>query len=151
SYLTTDFENKFRDQQIEVTLHVPVGTIIFVDRNTESFHRNFYYSYRSSHGNVEHQTTIINNGDIMSDGLEGHYLQVLNNEIKCLDCPEDDEFKVKIDLNDEDSEFQLDEHGIRIRDNGDSIEINNNGVKSTSESVRVNIGRDGIEITSDDQ
>src|SRR5690606_7332854 len=84
-------------------------------------------------------------------GLEGHYLQVLNNEIKCLDCPEDDEFKVKIDLNDEDSEFQLDEHGIRILDNGDSIEINNNGVKSTSESVRVNIGRDGIEITSDDQ
>src|SRR5690606_41102473 len=39
SYLTTDFEYKFRDQQIEVTLHVPVGTIIFVDRNTESFHK----------------------------------------------------------------------------------------------------------------
>ena len=149
SYLTTDFDNKFRDQQIEVTLYIPEGTILFVDRNTHSFHRNFYYSYYSGDGNVEHHTRIINNDDILDDGMEGHFLKVKRNDIECLDCPEDD-FKVKIDVNGDGSEFKMDEDGIRIRDDNDSVEINGNGIKTKSESVRVNIDKNGIEITSDD-
>ncbi|MEO6348124.1 MAG: PspC domain-containing protein [Aquaticitalea sp.] len=149
-YLTTDFENKFRDQQVEVNLYLPEGTILFVDKNTNSFHRNYSFSYSSRNGNYEEHTTIINNGDMLNDGMEGHYLQVLHNEIKCLDCPEDDGFKVKMDLNDDGSEFKLDENGLRIKNDSNSIEINNNGIKSKSESVKVNIDKNGIEITSDD-
>jgi hypothetical protein len=149
SYLTTDFENKFRDQQIEVTLHVPNGMILFIDKNTHSFHRNFYYSYYSDDGDMEYQTRIINNDDLLNDGMEGHYIQVLNNEIKCLDCPEED-FRVKVDLNSDGSEFKLDENGLRIKNDSNSIEINNNGVKTNSTNVKVNIDKNGIEITSDD-
>lgn len=147
-FLTTAFANKFRDQEVEVTLYVPEGTVLFADENTNSFHRDYHFSSDYDNDNYEEHST--NNDDILDDGLEGHYLQVLNNEIKCMDCPEDDEFKVKIDMNDEDSEFKLDENGLRIKNDSNSIEINNNGVKSESESVRVKIDTNGIQITSDD-
>ncbi len=149
-FLTTAFENKFRDQEVEVTLYLPEGTVLFADENTNSFHRNYNFSFNYGDGDYEEHTTISNNYDILNDGLEGHYLQILNNEVKCLDCPEDDEFKVKVDMNGDDSEFKLDENGLRIKNDSNSIEINNNGVKSESESVRVNIDKNGIQITSDD-
>lgn len=149
-FLTTAFANKFRDQEVEVTLYVPEGTVLFADENTNSFHRNYHFSSDYGNGHYEEHTTFSNNDDILNDGLEGHYLQILNNEIKCLDCAEADEFNMKIDLNDEDSEFKLDENGLRIKNDSNSIEINNNGVKSKSESVRVKIDTNGIQITSDD-
>ncbi len=148
-YLTTAFENKYRDQEVEVTLYVPEGTVLFADENTNSFHRTHYFSFSTGNGHYEEHTTITNSDDILEDGLEGHYLQILNNEIKCLDCPED-EFKVKVDLNGDGSEFKLDENGLRIKNDSNSVEINNNGIKSESESVRVNIDKNGINITSDD-
>lgn len=148
-FLTTAFENKFRDQQIEVTLFVPEGTVLFVDENTSSFHRNYHYSFSYGNDHYEEHTTINTNGDILKNGIEGHYLQILNNEIKCLDCP-DDSFKVKVDLNDGDSEFKIDENGIRIKNDSNSLDIDKKGIKSESESVKVNISKDGIEITSDD-
>ena len=148
-YLTTAFDNKFRDQQVEVTLYLPEGTVLFADENTNSFHRNFKYSYYYSDGDVEYRTDFHHNDDMLDDGMEGHYLKIMNNEIRCLNCKED-EFRVKVDLNDDGSEFLLDENGLRIKNDSTSIEINKKGVKSKSESVRVNIGKDGIEITSDD-
>ncbi|MCK7591815.1 PspC domain-containing protein [Subsaxibacter sp. CAU 1640] len=148
-YLTTAFEDKFRDQQVEVILYLPEGTVLFADENTYSYHKNYHFSFSSYNGHYEEKTIIINNGDMLNDGLEGHYLKILNDEVQCLDCPDDD-FKVKVDLNGDGSEFKVDENGIKIKDNNDSIEINKDGVKSSSESVRVNIDRNGIEITSDD-
>jgi phage shock protein PspC (stress-responsive transcriptional regulator) len=148
-YLTTAFDNKFRDQQVEVTLYLPEGTVLFADENTNSFHRNVRYSYYSNDGEVEYHSDFHHNDDMLNDGLKGHYLKILNNEIRCLNCKED-EFRVKVDLNDEDSEFLMDENGLRIKNDSTSIEINNKGVKSESENVRVNIGTNGIEITSDD-
>lgn len=148
-YLTTAFDNKFRDQQIEVILYLPEGTILFADENTNSFHRNISYSYYSSDGDVEYRTDFNHNDDMLDDGMEGHYLKIMSNEIRCLDCKED-EFKIKVNLDDDNSEFKLDENGLRIKNDSTSIKINKNGVKSESESVRVNIGKNGIEITSDD-
>ena len=145
AYLTTAFENKYRDQEVVVTLFVPEGTILFIDENTQSYHRNFHYSYRSENGNYEEHTTIINNDDILEDGLEGHYLQVMHNEIKCLDCEEDESFKIKVDTDG----IQINENGIEITGDSSKLQINNDGVKANSESVKVNINKDGIEITSD--
>ncbi len=132
SYLTTPHNNKFRAQQVEVTLYLPEGTILYADENTYSFHSN-----------TEHYN------DILDNGMEEHYLKILNNEIICLDC-DDDDFKMNININDDGSEFKLDENGLRIKSDSTSVEINNKGVKSNSESVRINIDKNGIEITSDD-
>lgn len=131
-FLTTDFENKFRDQEVEITLFVPEGTVLFTDRNTYSFHN----------------TRIIHNNDIWKDGMEGHYFQILNNEIKCLDCPED--FKINVDLNDDTSEFKIDDKGIKIRNADTAVEINEDGIQSKTDRVKVNIDSNGIEITTDD-
>jgi len=70
SYLTTDFENKYRDQEIEVIVYLPIGTIIYADDNTYSFHRNDYY-YK----------------DILDNGDEEKYLIIEDGKTRCLDCP----------------------------------------------------------------
>ncbi len=70
-YFTTDFENKYQDQEVDLILYLPEGTVLIADDNTYSFHRN-YSSWRD----------ILNNGD------EGHYLLIQKNKTLCLDCPE---------------------------------------------------------------
>ena len=143
-FLTTAFENKHRDQEVEITLYLPEGTVLFAEKNIRSYHRKYYY--RSRNGSFPGITRTINNNDILIDGMEDHYLQILNNEIQCLDCPED--MNIKDDSN-EGSGFMIDENGIRIKNNNKSIEINKDGIKSTSERVKVNIDSSGIEITTD--
>lgn len=70
AFLTTDFENKYRDQEVEVVVYLPVGTIIYADDNTYSFHRNDY-NYR----------------DILENGDEEQYLLIEDGKTRCLDCP----------------------------------------------------------------
>jgi phage shock protein PspC (stress-responsive transcriptional regulator) len=71
-FFITDFANKYRDQEVDITLYLPEGTILYADDNTYSFHRNSS-SYMD----------ILNNGD------ESHYLRILKNKTECLDCPAD--------------------------------------------------------------
>ena len=148
SYLTTAFENKYRDQEVEITLYLPEGSIFFGDKSIYSFHKKQYY--RSSYDNedISETTRIINNGDILTDGMEGHHLQIFKNEIKCMDCPEDS--KLKMDSNDDATGFKMDENGIKIKTNNNSVELNSKGIKTQSERVKVNIGSNGIEIITDD-
>ncbi|RXJ44391.1 PspC domain-containing protein [Gelidibacter gilvus] len=146
-FLTTDFENKYRDQEVDITLYLPEGTVLFADQNTYSFHRNHYSRSSFRNKNLDN-TRNINNGNIMMDGMEGQYLQIINNEIKCLDCPED--LELESDPNDTTSEFKIDENGIKIKNSTNSVEINQDGIKSKSERVKVNIDSNGIEITTDD-
>ncbi|WP_299390076.1 PspC domain-containing protein [uncultured Gelidibacter sp.] len=133
-FLTTAFQNKFRDQEVEVTLYIPEGTVIYADQNTHSFHRNQYLRSNSRDKNVK-----------------GHYLQMLDNEIKCLDCPED--LKQDSDYNDDGDDdasgIRIDENGIKIKNDSNSVEINQDGIKSNSERVKVNIDGNGIKITTD--
>lgn len=132
-YLTTDFENKFRDQEIEVTLYLPEGTILYAEENTYSYHRNeSYYN------------------DILDNGMENQYLEITNNGVHCLDCPIDDEFKVKVDIKDEQNGVKIDDKGVEIKTDSNSLKIDDDGIKAKSDHVKVNIDEDGIEITSDD-
>ena len=147
-FLTTAFENKYRDQEVEVTLYLPEGTVLFADKNSHSFHKKHYFRSSNKKEYIFNSTRMINNNDIQIDGMESHYLQILNNEIKCLDCPDNSNFKE--DGNDEDSQIKIDENGIKIKNDTKSIEINKDGIKSTSERVKVNIDSNGIQITTDD-
>ena len=74
-FLITDVENKFQDQEVEVTLYLPEGSILIADKNTYSFHRNDS-RYR----------------DILDNGDEGKQLLILKEGVDCLDC--DDEYEV---------------------------------------------------------
>lgn len=77
-YLTTDFENKYRDQEVEITLYLPEGAVLYAEDNTYSFHRN-----NSSYGDI------LNNGD------ESKYLLIMKNKTQCLDCPSEEKSTYK--------------------------------------------------------
>ncbi|MEJ2112405.1 MAG: PspC domain-containing protein [Flavobacteriaceae bacterium] len=115
SYLTTDLKNKFRNQQVEIILHLPEGTILFADDNTYSYHRN----YRNSN-------------DILDNGMEEHYLKVIEDDVVCLDCPEDENFKVNVDLHDDESSLKINEDGIVGEDEDVKVEIDSSGISIES-------------------
>ncbi|MBC3757600.1 PspC domain-containing protein [Hyunsoonleella sp. SJ7] len=127
AFLTTDFKNKFRDQEVELILYLPEGSTLYADNNTYSFHRN------SPHYN-----------DILDNGMEGHYLRVMQNSVKCLDCDEGD-----FNINVKTEGVKIDGDGIEIKDEDNSVKINREGIKVDAEDVKVNIGSDGINIESD--
>lgn len=130
SYLSTEYENKFRDQEVYVTLYLPEGTTLYVDKNAYSFHRNpSYYE------------------DILDNGMEEHYLKIIKDDILCPDCK--DNFKTRIDINNDKSGIQIDENGLEIISEDGSLKIDKDGIKGKSEDVKVKIDSNGIEIKSD--
>ena len=84
--LTTDPGNKYRDQRVQVTLFLPIGTVLFAADNTYSFHRNSD-SYN----------------DILHNGYEERYLKITREGTECLDCPAEE---VDPWENSEESEFE---------------------------------------------
>ena len=132
-FFLTDSDNKFRDQEVEVTIFLPEGSIVKADENTYSFHRN------SSHYR-----------DILDNGFEDHYLLIQDQDVMCLDCPKDKKYKVNIDINDNDSTFKYDEDGIEIRDADVNIKVNKKGISGEDEDVEVKIDSSGIKIKSKD-
>jgi phage shock protein PspC (stress-responsive transcriptional regulator) len=89
-FFTTDMENKYRDQEVELVLYLPVGTVLFADRNTYSFHRN-----------SSRYDDILNNGD------EEYFLRIIENGTECLDCREESDGMIKSNTND-DSDWEND-------------------------------------------
>ncbi|MCF6308477.1 MAG: PspC domain-containing protein [Flavobacteriaceae bacterium] len=69
SFFTTDIENKYHDQEVKTILYLPIGTVLFADHNTYSFHSN-----RSRYK------------DILRNGDEEKYLLIQRDKTLCLDC-----------------------------------------------------------------
>lgn len=129
-YLITDMENKYRNQKVEIELYLPEGLVLHADENTYTFHRNIG-SY----------------GDILENGLENHYLEILYNDTKCLDCSEDN-YKVDINISNEKKGIQLDSSGVKINVDEAALEINSEGIKGNTKNIKVNINEEGVEIKS---
>ena len=71
---TSAIESKYRNQEVHLTLYMPVGSILYADKNTYSFHRNSSW-YE----------------DILDNGDEEQYLRILRDKTECLDCPVSEE------------------------------------------------------------
>ncbi|MEM6515215.1 MAG: PspC domain-containing protein [Bacteroidota bacterium] len=134
NFLLTDYENKYLDQQVKVIINLPEGTVFRLNDNTSSYLRTSYSS-----------------GNIVDFGKTGYNLKVLEDETECLDCPKEDEFKIKVDIEDDDNSVKIDSTGFKASSNGKVIEIDSQGINATSETIKVNIDSDGIEITSDNE
>ena len=133
-YFTTAFENKYRDQEMEIVVYLPVGTILYADDNTYSFHRNDSY-YRD----------ILNNGD------EQHYLLIEDGETRCLDCPEDNQWKYR----DENERYYDEDDGVFYYkdDDGDWIRVEKGPGRlniEDSDGDQLIIDRDGIQVEKGD-
>ncbi|AVR46082.1 hypothetical protein C7S20_12915 [Christiangramia fulva] len=134
-FFTTDASYKYRDQEVQVTLFIPVGTVLYAEDNTSSFHRN------SSHYD-----------DILISGQEGHFLQIMDGEASCADCPEEDswdengdewqdsdedndwdtsdDFNARIDVNGDEMKVKVNDKGIEVKkENGQSAKIDSNGIE----------------------
>ena len=132
AYLTTAIENKYRDQEVEVIVYLPIGTILYADDNTYSFHRNDS-NYR----------------DILDNGDEEQYLRIEDGATRCLDCPikdtKDDWEDSWNDNSDDDGVYQKNENGDYIRidkddaeawlNEGNPVKVVKDSIKSTQEVV----------------
>jgi len=138
NYLLTDYENKYLDQQVNVILSLPEGTVFKLNNNVSS-----YLNRRSS------------SGTIIDFGAVGHQMKVLEDEAECLDCPDleedekKDELENKKNLNSEKTRVTTDGAAMEIESNRKGIGIDSQAVKAKSETVKVNINSNGIEITTD--
>ena len=129
-YLRTDTKYKISDQSVEVIINIPEGTTLLLDENTGRYQR---YS---------------RNG-ILSNIIDGYYYKVLDDDVKCLDCPIEDEDED--DLISNDTSVKIDtEEGVIIK-SGDTItlNINSESLKPSKSDIQVNIDEEnGIEIKS---
>ena len=133
SYLTLPLNEARKGQSVTVTVYLPEGAVLYADQNTYNYHSNDYYY-----------------NDILDHDMEEHYLQIITNDVKCLDCPDDDSYKTKVEIDDDENGLKIDEDGIKAKTDNSSLQIDGDGLKAKTEDVKVNIDEDGIEITTED-
>ena len=119
-YLTTDTENKARDQEVRITFFVPAGKVIQFDEST-----------RRHIG----RTTRYDKDLYRSDIVDYYWTMAEDGELKCHDCPEEIE---EPEIRDKENRIIINEDGIdmNIRDDEDSFEMK--------------IDEDGLKIKTDD-
>ena len=114
SYLKTDIDNKFSDQELIVILYIPEGAVIYADSNTYSFHRNTSYY-----------------NDILDNGMEEQYLRIIEDDTECLDCviEEEDDDTESTNFDDDQNSLEEEKPDVSIQINeqdGVNIEVNDN-------------------------
>ncbi|WP_452602447.1 PspC domain-containing protein [Pontimicrobium sp. MEBiC06410] len=131
NYFLIANDESYKDQEIEITVYLPNDVTLFPDKSVHSYH-----IYRGLLSKVE----------------EGYHYTIENDTLNCVDCPieetEDDEFKVKVDLNGNNSKLEINDNGLEAKTENLGVKIDDNGVKAEGKNVDVKIDDDGIEITS---
>ncbi|MCW5516968.1 PspC domain-containing protein [Muriicola sp. Z0-33] len=115
-YMSTDIKNKVRDQEVMITVYVPVGTELQFD---ETVKRHIGRSTR--YDKDIYRSELIDYRWSMAD----------NGELQCLNCPDD--------MDEDDSDD--DQGRIIINKDGLDVDINDNG-----DSFKMKIDEDGVNI-----
>jgi len=114
-YFLSDLKNKFKDQLIDITVYLPVNSIVYLDASTQT--------YLNDVDNVQN----IYDGD-----MPKHYFKMTENGLECLDC-DPSIFGNDFKSNNENFKLNIDENGVEIKVNdGDKdaeVKIDKNGVK----------------------
>ena len=114
-YFLSDLKNKFKDQLIDITVYLPVNSIVYLDASTQT--------YLNDVDNVQN----IYDGD-----MPKHYYKMTENGLECLDC-DPSIFGNDFKSNNENFKLNIDENGVEIKVNdGDKdaeVKIDKNGVK----------------------
>lgn len=114
-YFLSDLKNKFKDQLIDVTIYLPINSVVYLDGSTQT--------YLNDVDNVQN----IYDGD-----MPKHYYKMTENGLECLDCDPSiygDDFK----NNNEKFNLNIDENGVEIKVNDGEkdakVKIDEKGVK----------------------
>ncbi|HEX9150692.1 MAG TPA: PspC domain-containing protein [Flavobacterium sp.] len=124
NYLLTDFKNKFRDQEVEITLYLPEGTLLKPDSSVENYDRSddsFFNLHYSS---------------------DNYVYKVENSQMKCLNCPADENENDDVD---NDSNNDSTQTSVIINKNGVSVK-NDTVIHSKNNIQELKINKDGIII-----
>ncbi len=112
-YFLSNLENMYQNQEVELTLYLPVNSIIYLDKSTKTYLYN-----------------VDNVDDIYDDDMVRHHFKMTATGLECLDCSEiiknkdDDELNMKIDVNGID--IRVNENGKKSRVKvGENILLNN--------------------------
>ena len=124
NYLVTEMASKYRNQKVEVYLYLPEGIVYYPDENVTNFleasNSDFDYYY----------------------GPEGYKYKVKNNDLICLNCPDDE--SENNDLKSQEINITNDNDStetVTVKINGKVITETKSGKKS---SLKLN--KDGILI-----
>ena len=119
NYLLTDLKEKFRDQEIEITLFLPLGTLLKMDQSMRHYDRT--------------------DGDYFlwnADNTDAVY-KVENNKIECQNCPnEENDINVEENVKENDSVVTT-----TVTVNGEVITVNKKGTKKG-----LSVDKDGVII-----
>lgn len=115
-YFLFNPEDKHNQQEVEINLYLPKGTIVYADENTKPFHRNSTGS-----------------GDILGTGEEGNYYLVIDNDLKCLDC-ESSIQKLKSKNNETAKEITINSEkvDINIKNKDDNVTVKSDSIPASS-------------------
>jgi hypothetical protein len=127
NYLITDQKNKFRDQEIEITLYLPKGTLLKADDSMRNYDRtdgDYFLWHPDSSSDV---------------------FRVENNKIKCINCSDDYN-----DDGDDDNDYDNDdsETNVTINENGVTVE-KDSVIKTKKNFKELKINKDGIIIKTE--
>lgn len=122
NYLLTEISNKYRDQEVEIFLYLPKGTVFKTDESIEEYDRS--------------------EDDFFNLHWSGNYIyKVEDSEVKCLTCPADENEW-------DDAETVGDTAtSVIINENGVLIKKDNKEVSKDVKSVKIN--EDGITIKTE--
>ena len=112
----SDFKNKFKEQLAEITLYLPLNTVIYIDNSTRTFLNN-----------------VSNIQNIRDHDMPKHYYRMTENGLECLDCD--------VDLFSETNKNNREHFNLNIAKNGVKIKVNDG-----NNDAEVNIDKNGIII-----
>lgn len=115
-YFLSDFKNKFKDQLVDITVYIPINSVLYLDKSTRTY--------------LDHVDNIQN---IYDRDMSKHYYKMTENGLECLDCESaifGDDYKKKH----ENFNLKIDEDGVEVKinaNNGQSdakVKIDENGI-----------------------
>lgn len=119
NYIVTDIKNKFRDQEVELTLYLPKGLLFKVDSSVENYDRSddAFYNLTYYSSNFIYQ---------MSDS-----------NVNCLNCPNSDNGINNLEIQDETASDTI--SNVILKVNGKDIITN----KTSSNTTELTINENG--------
>jgi phage shock protein PspC (stress-responsive transcriptional regulator) len=120
NYLLTEVSNKFRDQEVEVFLYLPEGTLLKPDASVQNYDNSddsFFNLHFSS---------------------DNYIYKVENSLIKCLNCPADENEYDDVENDSTETSITINEDGVSVKN--DTI------INSKNNIQELKINKDGIII-----
>ncbi len=119
NYLLTDVKEKFRDQEIEITLFLPLGTLLKIDESVARYDRtddDYFLWYPENHNDI---------------------YKVESDKIKCQNCIDEDNEDVTIDTKQEADSVVT----TTVTVNGEVVKV-----KETTTKKGLSVDKDGVII-----